>query len=366
MTAAARFRPDRRLTFRIGETWLLLLVVTAGYGALIGLVLQWLVGLPWWIGLVLPMLATVLFYAQHDGGVLPRTLRTTDADPAREPRLYAVLERLCALADVPPPRVKVIDAEWTNALAVQLPGRRPVIAVSRGLLDTADDDRLESVLAHELAHVIHRDATVMTFAANTSTAVLTLPAHLVDVFYAADRALCWLARRCGFGWQPIDHDADDERLPARNVAAGLRTLLGCTAMPVIGLIRALLVLSVFPFGIVTLPAILVLSIPAVLVLTRLSRYREFAADRTAAMLTGRPTVLAATLTSLDEDSRRIPNKDLRELRAASSMAIVPLPVKHEQKKGQPRVSALERAVASHPPIGQRVKRLDELSRGLAQ
>jgi heat shock protein HtpX len=360
---AARFRPDRRLILRIAETWVLILVITGGYGALIGVALQWLIGLPWWTGLALPVVATVASYGQRDGGVLPKGLRTRDADREHEPRLYATLERLCALADAPVPRIKIIEASWVNALTPQLPGRRPTIAVTRGLLDAADDARLEAVLAHELAHVIHRDATVMTFATNTSTSVLTLPANLVDVIYAADRSLCWLARQCGFGWQPLDHDKKDEPRPARKVAPGLRVTLGCTAVPLVGLMRAALVLFILAFGLVVLAAIMLLSIPVVLALTRLSRYREYAADRTAAMLTAQPMALAATLTSLDEDGPKIPKKDLRDLRAVSSMAIVPLP---RGAKNQQKVDLVERILASHPPIEKRVERITELTRDLAR
>jgi heat shock protein HtpX len=292
-------------------------------------------------------------------------LRTVDAKPEGERRLYATLERLCALADTPLPRIKVIEASWVNALALQLPGRRPVIAVTRGLLDTADDARLKAVLAHELAHVIHHDATVMTFATTMSTSVLTTPAHLVDVIYAADRSLCWVARRCGFGWQPLDHDKKHKPQPARKVASGLRVVLGCTVMPLIGVLRVVLVLFIFAFALAVIPAVLLLSAPAVLGLTRLSRYREYAADRTAAMLTAQPMVLAATLTSLDEDGAKIPKRDLRELRAVSSMTIIPLPVDNNHRGGK-KVDIVERILASHPPIEKRIERIAELTRGLAQ
>ncbi|WP_165367389.1 M48 family metalloprotease [Phytoactinopolyspora endophytica] len=364
--SADRFRPDRGLTIRIAETWLLLLLITGGYGALLGLVLQWLVGVPWWVCLVLPVVATAALYARHEAGVLPKSLRTVPAEPEREPRLNAMVERLCALADVSRPQLKIIEVPWANALALQLPGRRPTIAVSRGMLDSADDARLEAVLAHELAHVIHRDAKVMTFATNASSSMLTLPAYLVDVFYGADRALCWLARQCGFGWRAIELDKHDKTPPARALPPGLRITLACTVMPLIGIMRVAVILLIFPFAIVALPTILLLSVPVVLTLTRLSRNREFAADRTAAMLTTQPMVLAATLTSLGEDGQQIPKKDLRELRAASSMAIIPLPTKGGKQKGRKKVSVVDRAVGSHPPINHRVKRLEELTRELAQ
>ncbi|NDL56418.1 M48 family metalloprotease [Phytoactinopolyspora mesophila] len=362
----ARFRPDRGLVLRVGETWVLLFVITAGYGALIGWALQSLIGLPWWVCLALPVVATVALYSQQDGGVLPRGLRTVDATPQDEPQLYATLERLCALADTPRPKVKIIEVSWVNALAVQLPGRPPTIAVTRGLLDTADPARLEAVLAHELAHVIHRDATVMTFATNASISVLTLPANLVDLIYAADRTLCWFARQCGFSWKPLEHGPGDTQLPARKIASGLRATLGCTVLPLLGILRVLLVMFIFAFGIGVIPAIILLSIPAVVMLTRLSRYREFAADRTAAMLTGQPMELASALTALDERGPTIPEKDLRALKAVSSMAIVPLPMDKNNQKGGKKVHIVERILASHPPVARRVERITDLSRDLTR
>jgi heat shock protein HtpX len=198
-----------------------------------------------------------------------------------------------------------------------------------------------------------------------STSVLTTPAHLVDVIYAADRSLCWVARRCGFAWQPLDHDKKHKPQPARKVASGLRVVLGCTVMPLIGVLRVVLVLFIFAFALAVIPAVLLLSAPAVLGLTRLSRYREYAADRTAAMLTAQPMVLAATLTSLDEDGAKIPKRDLRELRAVSSMTIIPLPVDNNHRGGK-KVDIVERILASHPPVEKRVERIAELTRGLAQ
>ncbi|WP_165367390.1 M48 family metalloprotease, partial [Phytoactinopolyspora endophytica] len=184
-----RFRPDRGLTIRIAETWVLLLLFTAGYGALIGVGLQLLLGWPWWIGLFMPAIAVVA-YRGEEVSVLPKNLAVLDADDLQYSELHATVDRLCALSNTPMPRLKIIDTDWPSALALQLPGRRPVIAVTWGLLTTTEDAQLEAVLAHELAHVLHRDAKLMTFATRISTSLVTLPVYVIDMFKVIDRGLC--------------------------------------------------------------------------------------------------------------------------------------------------------------------------------
>jgi heat shock protein HtpX len=356
-----RFRPDNRLTIRIAETWVLLLLITGGYGALLGLLLHQLTGVPWWIGLALPAAGALVSYTQDDVGRHTKDLDVVDADPVHDHRLIGAVQRVSALADAPIPKLKIIEVDWANAVAFHVPGRRPVVAVSRGLLNTVDDASLDAVLAHELAHVVHHDAAVMTMATNVSSGLFTLPGYLVDAFSAVDRCLCWLARQCGYAWRPIDLDKDDETPSTRDVNPTLRKVLAVTVLPPVGLLRALNMLLILPFGIVTLPVVVLSVIPVVVALSRLRRYRELAADRSAALLTTQPMALAAALTSLDHDGPRIPAKDLRDLRALSSMAIVPLPVERPDSKAPQLVA---RVFGSHPPIEQRVERLTELARDL--
>ncbi|NEE02121.1 M48 family metalloprotease [Phytoactinopolyspora halotolerans] len=353
-----RFQPDRRLTIRIAETWVLLLLITAGYGALIGLGLQHLWGWPWWIGLFLPALAVVA-YRGEDGGVLPKHLTVLDADEFQYSELHAAIDRLCALSNTPMPRVKIIDTEWPNALTLQVPGRRPVIAITWGLLATTEEAELEAVLAHELAHILHRDAKLMTFATQISTSLLTLWIYVADVFNVADEALCRRARRCGHGWQALF--ADDSA--AETKTAMRQALLDWTVVPLIGFLRAIAILLFFPLILVAFVAMLPPALPVTVVLTRLGRYREYAADRTAAMMTAQPAALAAALTRLSGHMPAFPKKELRNLNTLSSMSIMPLP---DEKTGKQTHDIVDRVLGWHPPVQKRIDRLADLTRDLAQ
>ncbi|WP_162605551.1 M48 family metalloprotease [Jiangella ureilytica] len=364
--AGAGFPPDTRLTYRIGETWLLVLLLAFGYAALLGLLLQWLVGWPWWVALVAPLVGGAVVYAIEDGAVLPRTLPVTDADAAAvaDRRLFAVVDRLCALAALDRPRLKVIDATWPNALTFRLPGRKPTIAVTRGLLDQSDDSRLDAVLAHELAHIAHRDAAAMTVAMALSTSLALAPMALLAPLMALEVPLCRAARWCGRQWKPATEDDDFLMPPVRSDAPSVLLLV----VAALTLARVANFMLLAGLGIVLVPPMLLLALPAAGIIARLGRYRELAADRGAAALTGRPAALAAALTALHADGPAIPVKDLRELRAMSSMTIVALPPDDADGTGTGTdwfSRLLDRTMASHPPLAARLEPLAALSRDLS-
>lgn len=359
--ARAGFPPDTRLTYRIAETWLLVLLLAFGYAALLGLLLQWLTGWPWWLALFAPLAGGAVIYAIEGGAVLPRKLTVADADPVGDPQLYAVVDRLCALAALDRPKLKVIDATWPNALAFRLPGRKPTIAVTRGLLDQSDGSRLDAVLAHELAHIAHRDAAAMTVAMALSTSLALAPMAVLAPLMSLEVVLCRAARWCGRPWKPATEDDDFELPPPRTDAPALLTV---TVVPVLALVRGVVFMLLLGLGIVLLPPMLILALPAAGIIARLGRYRELAADRGAAVLTGQPAALAAALTALDADGPAIPAKDLRELRAMSSMTIVALPG-DDADTGTGWFSRLvDRLMASHPPLAARLEPLAALSREL--
>ena len=359
MTGAG-FPPDTRLTYRIAETWLLVLLLAFGYAALLGLLLQWLLGWPWWMALVAPLVGGAVVYAIEGGAVLPRRLPVADADPVADRRLFAVVDRLCALAALERPRLKVIDASWPNALAFRLPGRKPTIAVTRGLLDQSDDARLDAVLAHELAHIAHRDAAAMTVAMALSTSLALAPMALLAPLMALEVPLCRAARWCGRPWKPATEDDDFPLPPVRPDAPAVLLLV----VAVLGLARVANFMLLAGLGLVLVPPMLVLALPAAGIIARLGRYRELAADRGAAVLTGRPAALAAALTALDADGPAIPVKDLRELRAMSSMTIVALPADSAETGTDWFSRLLDRMMASHPPLAARLEPLAALSRQL--
>ncbi|TDE00259.1 M48 family metalloprotease [Jiangella asiatica] len=361
------FPADHRLTLRVTETWLLLLVITVGSGLAVGLVLYGVLGWPWWVGLGAPLLAAVLVYALDGRSmVLPKGLEVVDVDAGREPDLHAAMDRLCALAGIRPPKLKVIEAQWANALAFKLPWRRPTVAVTRGLLERCDGEQLDAVLAHELAHLAHRDASAMTVAAYLSTSVALVPVLVLAPLMAIESPLCWVARQCGWRWVPASSGEDADAVEVRSAPAGRRVLLTATVMPVVTVLRVALYVVLFGLAIFLVPIMLALMIPGAATAARLGRYRELAADRAASALTGRPAALAAALTALGGEGTAIPRKDLRELSALSAVSIVALP-RYVDQDGKPRPpGAVDRVLATHPSLPSRLEQLAGLSRALAE
>lgn len=216
----------------------------------------------------------------------------TEAD---EMRVRGVLDRLSMVAGISPPREDVVRSDaplsWTTALRPS----KATVHVTTGLLDRLDDRQLEAVLAHEIGHVAHRDATLMTVLAGP-------PSYL------------------------------------------LRGLRGAAAADVRGL-----------FGVIVYGPIF--AIPAALMLAAsrsLSRYREFAADRAAALLTGSPAAVASALLEVDGELRALPSRDLRSAASFDSFHFVPA--------SRPRWFAL--IWATHPSVERRLARLERLESAL--
>ena len=229
---------------------------------------------------------------------------------AEAPELHGVVDRLCALADVPKPAVAIADSDVPNAFAT---GRSPssaVVCATTGLLRRLDTEELEGVLAHELSHIAHRDVAVMTVAS-----FLGVLAGLITRFglYAGLYG--------GFGERNGDGDGDGE---------------DNTALVFV----AVVAVSAVVYGIS-------------FVLTRaLSRYRELAADRSAALLTGRPSVLAAALTKISGDMAQIPTQDLRHAEPFNAFFFAPAL--------SPGFS-LSSMFSTHPSLTQRLDQLAQLS-----
>jgi len=226
------------------------------------------------------------------------------------PELHGVVDRLCALADVPKPAVAIADSDVPNAFATGRSPRNAVVCATTGLLRRLDADELEGVLAHELSHIAHRDVAVMTVAS-----FLGVLAGLITRFglYAGLYG--------GFGQRNGDGDGDGE---------------DNTALVFV----AVVAVSAVVYGIS-------------FVLTRaLSRYRELAADRAAALLTGRPSVLAAALTKLSAEMAQIPTQDLRHAEPFNAFFFAPALA--------PGFS-LSSVFSTHPSLTQRLEQLAELS-----
>jgi heat shock protein HtpX len=226
-------------------------------------------------------------------------MRAREVSPAEAPQLHAIVDRLCALANVPKPRVAIANTELPNAFAAGRSPDRAVLCATTGLMRRLDERELEAVLSHELSHVAHRDVTVMTIAS------------VVGVLAG------FMTRALFFGGMGRQRDS--------NAAA-----VALMAMAVAVVVYAVSFL-----------------------LTRLlSRYRELAADRAGAILTGQPSVLAQALTKISGDMGRIPTRDLRAAEPYNAFFIVPA------LTGKMDLGAL---FASHPPLEKRLDQLAKIS-----
>jgi heat shock protein HtpX len=246
----------------------------------------------------------IIFMALFMGGQLffsdKLALRSMGAHEVSEqeyPELHATIGRLAQQADIPKPTIAVADTGTPNAFAT---GRSPssaTVCVTTGIVDTLDREELEGVLAHELAHVKNRDVMVMTIATFLST-------------------LAFMIVR--WGWL---FSGDSEEGGA----------------PVLVAILVSLVVAVVSFLLVRV----------------LSRYREFAADRGGAVITGRPSALASALMKIDGRMDRVPDDDMREQAEMNAFFIIPI------KSG-----AIGKLLSTHPSTENRIERLRDMEREL--
>lgn len=297
----SRFRSDRRLTVRMTVTLFLLgLLYVAFVAALIALLKSWVLvvviaalalGAQYWFS------DRIALYAMH-GRIVERE---------EYPQLHGVVDRLCAVADMPKPLVAVSDIDMPNAFAT---GRNPdhaVLCVTTGLLRRLEADELEGVLAHELSHVAHKDVAVITVAS-----FLGVIAGLVVRFAFYSELFGGRGRK------------------DQNTVVVFGAVMGISA-----LVYAI----------------------SFLLIRALSRYRELAADRAAAQLTGRPSALASALTKVSGDIARIPTKDLRTAQAFNAFYFTPA------FGADPGIS---RFFSTHPTLEQRLEQLARLSTELGE
>ncbi|MGW7258835.1 zinc metalloprotease HtpX [Streptomyces sp. NPDC054834] len=296
----SRFRSDRRLTARMGLTLFLLGLLYVGFvAALIVLLKSWvlvavvaaaLLGAQYWFS------DRIALFAMH-GRVVERD---------EYPELHAVIDRLCAIADMPKPVVAVSRMDMPNAFATGRNADNAVVCVTTGLLRRLEPAELEGVLAHELSHVAHKDVAVITIAS-----FLGVIAGLI-VRFAFYSGLFGGGRR------------------DQNTAAVLALVMAVSA------------------------AVYAISF---LLIRALSRYRELAADRAAALLTGRPSALASALTKVTGDIARIPTDDLRTAQAFNAFYFTPA------LGSEP---GLSRLFSTHPSLEQRLEQLARISGELGE
>jgi heat shock protein HtpX len=295
----SRFSPDRGLTIRMLLTMLLIALLYVG--TVLALVL---VAKQVWPFIALA--AALLFGAQYWFSDRITTLGTgaREVIAQDEPELHATLDRLCALADIPRPRVALIESDLPNAFAAGRNQKRATMFVTTGLLRRLTPEELEAVLAHELSHVAHKDVMVMTFAG-----FLGLLAGSVTRGGLQAGAYEWY-------W-------DDVEGGVLNVAW---FLIAAVSSVIYG-VSSLLTLS-------------------------LSRYRELSADRAAALLTGRPSTLASALVKVHDEMAVIPTADLRRARHLNAFYFAPMTTaKH----------AVGNLANSHPSLERRLHQLEQMS-----
>lgn len=301
--ARTRFVGDAGLTarmtlvmFLLGGLFVALVVglmyAMPNYAILIGLIG---LGIAWW-----------QWYSSDTLAL--KAMRAREVTPEEAPELHAVIDRLCALADMPKPRVAIAYTDLPNAFATGRSPNRAVVCVTTGILDRLSSEEVEAVLSHELSHVAHRDVLVMTLA---SSAGIIAGMATRGAQYGAIFGRRGSSDNNGFG------------------AAGF----------LIALVLSLIVYAVSFF------------------LTRLlSRYRELCADRAGAYLTGKPSALASALTKITGEISKIPNRDLRASQAMNAFFIAPA------------ISGVSwNAVTStHPSLEQRLEQLAKISAELGR
>ncbi|MFI0349838.1 zinc metalloprotease HtpX [Actinomadura sp. 9N407] len=301
--ARTRYASDRGLTSRMLVTMFLLGLVYVVF------VTAFYVIAPSW-GLVALVVAAGLLLAQYffSDRLTMFAMRGREVSPQEFPELHGVVDRICAMSDAPKPRVAIADTDVPNAFATGRNQKKAVVCVTTGLLRRLEPVELEGVLAHEMAHIAHRDVAVMTIAS-----FLGIVAGLLTRFGLQ------MGLFGGFGRN-------------RDQNTGLVLL-------------AVIAVSAVAYAVSFL-------------LTRaLSRYRELSADRAAALLTGRPSALAGALTKISGEMAKIPTKDLRAAEPFNAFFFAPAFGKGFS------VSSL---FSTHPPLDKRLAQLQEISGQLSR
>ncbi len=293
----SRFRTDRQLSARMLTVMGTLVLAYAGAIAILILVLG-----RWWPLGVAAVVGFFAFQMLSCDTVALRAAGALEVGAAREPRLHAMVDRLCALADTPKPRLAVSPSPVPNAFAAGRRRKSVVLCVTRGMLDNLTDEELEGVLAHELAHVAHGDAVVMTVASFLG------------------------------------------------VLAGLTARLGARLLLIAGRARGLWQFLLAALAVTALAT--ATWIISVLLVRALSRYREFAADQAAAQLTGNPAALSAALLKTTAATARIPRRDLRRATALNAFAFCPV---------QTARTAGHHLLSTHPSVEDRIARLEKIA-----
>jgi heat shock protein HtpX len=301
------YKPDAGLAARMVMTMFLLGLV---YVAFVG-VLWKFVGLPWYLLIIgaLIIAGIQLFFSDK---IALASMKAQYVDEQQAPQLHEMIGRLAAQANLPKPKIAIVDTQIPNAFATGRDANHAVVANTTGLLQGSglSQPEIEAVVAHELTHIINRDMLVMTIA----TFFSMIAALIV-------RSFVWSSMFGGFGGGYGRRDNDN--------GAGIAILIAILA-------------SVVTYAI------------SFILIRALSRYRELAADRGSALITGAPEHLATALMRISGtiQNSRIPQKDFRQAQTVNALFIVPAL----------RGDGLATLFSTHPSLEQRLAQLQEMQR----
>ena len=313
MAISRNIKPDRGLTYRMLMTGFLLVLL---YGLVVGILIA--IGISYALVLII---AVALIFCQYwfSAKIAMYAMHAKEVTPEQAPELHGVVDRLCALADMPKPRVAIATTDIPNAFATGRSPKSSVVCVTSGLLRRLDEPEVEAVLSHELSHVAHRDVAVMTIASG-----LGMIAGLMTrvLFYSE---LFGGGRGGGNNQQS---------------QAALVEMLVLLVSVVVYFVSFLLTMA-------------------------LSRYRELAADRSGALLIGRPSLLASALVKITGEMGRIPTKDLRAAEPFNAFFFTPA-VASGAAQGEGGGFSFGNLFRTHPTLERRLAQLDSLERQLGQ
>ena len=298
--AKSKIEKDHGLDARMFITGLALVLL---YAIIVTLLLRFGVQL----GFVIVIGAVMLFSQYYFSDKIAMfSMQAHEVTPEQEPRLHQIVDRLCLLANMEKPRVGVAEMDIPNAFATGRTPSHAVICATRGLMGRLSDEELEAVLAHELSHVAHRDVAVMTIASGVG-----MLAGLVS------RMAMWGAMFSGGG-----NSRDGENFAALELITWVVSIL--------------------------------IYVIAYMLTMALSRYRELAADRSGAILIGKPSVLASALVHITGDIGKIPRTDLRKAEGMNAFFFAPA------LAGGTAASLF----STHPSLEKRLDQLNKLEREL--
>jgi len=298
--AKSKIEGDKGLNVRMFITGLALVILYV-------IIITVLINVGVQLGFVIVIAAALIFSQYYFSDKIAMfSMHAKEVTPEQEPKLHQIVDRLCLLADMKKPRVGVAEIDIPNAFATGRSPSHAVICATRGLMNRLSDEELEAVLAHELSHVAHRDVAIMTIASGVG-----MLAGLVS------RIALWSTVLGGGG-------------------------RGKNAQQLVLLELATFVVSI------------VIYIIAFLLTMALSRYRELAADRSGAILIGKPSVLASALVHITGDMGKIPRTDLRKAEGMNAFFFAPA------LAGKTAASLF----STHPSLEVRLDQLNKLEREL--